>query len=168
MRRIASLERSMAISQEELFSLRSAFIARVPLSVTDVSKLVQIPSDTYFSIDYFDDKAVLASTSPIIIDSKTRKNHTVSGWAVDKEANDLAGGVFLTIDGQIDICAYYGLYRPDVSDSLGNPKFRFSGYNGILPSSILKKGSHALSVKIVTKDGRGYYCPTWKVDFLVD
>lgn len=167
MRRMASVERSMTILQEELLSLRLAFM-REPSSLKDVSELILLPSNTYFSIDYFDGKVVLHSESPILIDSKTNGNHTVSGWAVDKEANDLAGGVFVTIDGQVDICAYYGLDRPDVSDSLKNPRFRFSGYRAVLPSSILKKGFHVLSIKIVAKDGRGYYYPTQKVDFRVD
>jgi predicted SpoU family rRNA methylase len=45
---------------------------------------------------------------------------TITGWAVDEEANSATSTVFIVIDGQIVILTLYGLTRSDVAESLNN------------------------------------------------
>ncbi len=79
------------------------------------------------------------------------------GWALDKQSNDVASAVFVTIDGTIDIPAVYSLDRPDVASYFKDSNFRFSGYLATFSSSILSKGEHTISLKIVSKDGVRYF-----------
>jgi len=79
--------------------------------------------------------------------------------SVDKQMNDVASAVFITIDDGIDIPCLYGQDRQDVAKAYGNPKFRFSGFVGTFGSSILSKGKHAISLKIVSKDRIHFYQP---------
>ena len=132
----------------------------------ELSRLVQIQSPTFSFIDTVNDAIVSEQTSPIVIDLEKEKTITISGWALDREANDVGSEVFITIDGRVDIPANYGIDRSDVSDHFENPRFRFSGYMATFSSSIIERGMHTLSVKIVTKDGRGYYYIDQKVVFL--
>ena len=65
----------------------------------------------------------------------------------------------MTVDGKLDVPALYGLDRPDVAKAFNNPKFRYSGYIATFSSSILGRGDHTISLKIVSKDGKHYYLP---------
>lgn len=76
---------------------------------------------------------------------------------MDQKAGQAAGGVFINIDGQKDIPAIYGLDRSDVARYFNVSTYRFSGFSASFATSLLDKGQHALSVKIVTADKKGYY-----------
>lgn len=95
--------------------------------------------------------------SYIISISQQEESLLILGWAVDQPAQKTAGGVFVSIDGQIDIPLLYGGDRPDVAAYLKDSRYRFSGFATWLATSVVGHGQHVLSFKIVTNDKKGYY-----------
>jgi len=127
--------------------------------VINTSLLIMSHSDTLFYADTLNGKIISQQSSPLVINSSEQKTITITGWAVDKQANDVAFAVFITIDGRIDIPVLYGLDREDVVNYFKNPNYRFSGYIATFSSSVLSEGAHTVSLKIVSKDGVHYYQP---------
>jgi hypothetical protein len=78
----------------------------------------------------------------------------LTGWAVDGLAKKEAGGVDIVIDGKI-YKANYGSDRPDVSEALKFPATR-SGFSLVMPRDFLSSGSHTVSVRVITNDGKNY------------
>ena len=78
----------------------------------------------------------------------------LTGWAVDGLAKKEAGGVDIVVDGKI-YKANYGLDRPDVTEVLKFPATR-SGFSLVMPGNFLSKGSHTVSVRVITNDGKNY------------
>jgi hypothetical protein len=152
---------------------RARFLEENGLSVfskprVNLSALSPIGPDALFWIDTINGKAIAQQPSPIAINASREETITICGWAVDKGANDSALAVFATIDGKLDIPALYGLDRPDVAKAFDNPKFRHSGFMATFSSRILGRGEHALGLKIVARDGRGYYRPEGTVRFAIE
>ena len=137
-------------------------------NMMDLSELADLGPDALFWIDTINGKAIAQQPSPIAINASREETITICGWAVDKGANDSALAVFVTIDGKLDIPAYYGLDRPDVAKAFDNPKFRHSGFMATFSSRILGRGEHTLGLKIVARDGRGYYRPEGTVRFAIE
>lgn len=125
----------------------------------ELEKLPLVEGTTLFYIDTIDGRQSAQQGYHIIIDGQQEKTITVSGWAVDQKAGQAASGVFINIDGQKDILAYYGVDRPDVAAALKNDHYRYSGFLASFPTSTLSEGQHTLSLKIVTADISGYYVP---------
>lgn len=122
-----------------------------------LEKLALAEGTTLFYIDTINGRPPAQQDYRIIIDVQQEKTIAVSGWAVDQKAGVAAGGVFITVDGQEDIPAFYGVDRPDVAASYQNSHYRFSGFLASFPVSTLGDGQHTLSLKIVTADISGYY-----------
>jgi len=80
---------------------------------------------------------------------------TARGWAVDKQSQTPAGGVDIVLDN-IPYGASYGLDRLDVADGQKVAAYRQSGWQFSMPASRLK-GTHALTVRIVSNDRKSYY-----------
>ena len=141
---------------------RAEFLERNKLNVfsepaINLSTLILSSSKTLFALDTMNGKTVSQQTAPLVINSSQQGTITITGWAVDKQANDVASAVFITIDGRIDIPTLYGLDRQDVANYFKNSNFRFSGYIATFSSSILSEGEHIISLKIVSEDGVHYY-----------
>src|SRR5215204_258602 len=93
----------------------------------------------------------------------------VAGWAVDAEAEDVAGGVYLDIDGKL-FPAYYGeigIYRQELADSVGMPPYGGprSWFQRAIPVSEIGTGKHEMSVIVLTRDRERYYQPDKEVSF---
>ena len=86
----------------------------------------------------------------------------LAGWAVDADNESVAGGVYVDVDGKL-FPAFYGAERGDVAKSLGDPSYRYSGFERAIPVSEIGSGTHELSVVILTADRKGYYRPDPKV-----
>jgi len=89
------------------------------------------------------------------------------GWAVDQYAKQAAGRLFITLDDKYDIPAVYGADRKDVADYLKEDNYRFSGYCGTIPASVMDKGNHTLSFKLVSNDNKSYYVSDRKVNIVI-
>lgn len=126
-----------------------------------IDGLFRIDSETDSNIDSVND---MRQPEPIVI-NKGDGAIEIMGWAVDKRADMPASAVFITIDDEMNIPSIYGLERPDVANAHKNRNFRYSGFRASFASSILGDGPHDFTIKIVSKDGSGYYVGSQIVNF---
>jgi hypothetical protein len=80
----------------------------------------------------------------------------VSGWAVEPDATQLAGGVTVVLDGK-SFQATYNLGRGDVADYFHNPGLRSCGFSVVIPGEAVGKGAHEAVVQVVSKDGQTHW-----------
>lgn len=123
----------------------------------NASTLLPSSGSTLFSLEAINEIRAPQPAVPIVVNASKQQTVTLVGWAVDKQANGAASAVFITVDGKLDIPALYGLDREDVANGFKNPNFRYSGFVASFASSILSKGIHTLSLKIVAADGIHFY-----------
>jgi hypothetical protein len=121
-----------------------------------IKDLPLISGSTAYSLDTLDDREIKADQT-VVIDSQSEDSLIITGWAIDQLAGQAAGGVFVSIDGQTDIQAMYGLDSSKVANAHHNKQYRNSGFKASFAKSILTKGQHGLSLKIVTHDQKSYY-----------
>jgi hypothetical protein len=81
---------------------------------------------------------------------------TIAGWAADGDAKKPASGVDVVIDG-VPMQAEYGSSRADVATHFGVPAYGQTGFQFSLPASMLPKGTHSVTVRVIANDGSGYY-----------
>jgi len=91
----------------------------------------------------------------------------IYGWAIDQTAKKAAGAMFITLDDKYDIPAVYGADRKDVADYFKEDNYRYCGYSGAIPASVLDRGSHTLSFKLVSNDNKSYYVSDRKVNIII-
>jgi hypothetical protein len=156
----------------QIIRSKAQFLEKNKLNVfsepaTNTTEMIPNNSDTYFALDTINAIIVSQQTTPIVINSSQQQTITITGWAVDKQANDSASAVFITVDGRTDIATLYGGPRQDVAKAYHNHRFLFSAFLATFASSTLAKGEHALSLKIVSKDKIHCYYPDQRFDILV-
>lgn len=93
---------------------------------------------------------------------------TVTGWAFDQNARTPAGKLFITIDDKYDIPASYGLDRADVAEYFKEKNYRYSGYTAWISPLTLDRGTHTVSLKIVTADDKSYYMSDRKLNIVIN
>ncbi len=128
-----------------------------------LANLVHLSSETFFFIDSINEVA-LQTPPPMPIRIKGDAPITLTGWAVDDTAGNVAGGVFASVDDAMAFPADYGIDRPDVAAALKNPVAQKSGFSVTIPPNALAIGRHTLTIKIVTTDRKSYYAPAQKID----
>ena len=117
--------------------------------------LNSIQESTSYSLDYINNEAV--NQNDAVIDLQDDKDYLiVKGWAIDKKNNNLAGGVYIDINGKL-FPAVYRIPLPDVAKSFNNPLFRLCGFERVIPFYSIGKGEYEVSLKILTKDKKAYY-----------
>lgn len=94
------------------------------------------------------------------IDAVDRKGDfiRITGWAVDEAAADVAGGVYVVVDGK-PFPAFYGTRSESVAERLGDTAFEHSGFERDIPVSGIRSGKPELSVIVVANDGKRCYLP---------
>lgn len=152
------------LQTEQLVAL---FQKNSQLPPLDVRGITFISTNTHLAIDTINGHPLTQNKSPIIIDSGSENTITVTGWAIDKQAQKIAGGVLVSVDRKIDIPAFYGIERPDVANAFKDDKYHFSGFSASFAVSILKKGRHTLSLKIINAAKNGYYEPDKNINLIV-
>jgi hypothetical protein len=133
----------------------------------DTSKLSLKQSNTLFSIDCINSELVSSDLPPVVVNSSVQKTINITGWAIDKEANDVASAVFIVFNNELVIPTHYGVDRPDISQQF-NSKFRFSGFVATFSSSTLEKGEKTFFMIIVGSDGESYYRTDEEIIFVID
>jgi glycosyltransferase involved in cell wall biosynthesis len=118
-------------------------------------------AETLFSVDSLNERIVTQQSVPVVV-ALEQRHLVVTGWAVDREAKDTAGAVYVTIDGE-RYPAHYSSDRKDVADHFGVSQYRYSGFEALIPN--VMEGRHALSLVIVTKDRKSYYAPANTIEF---
>lgn len=127
------------------------------ISAVDTSTLTLTQSNTSSAIESINDVATIGRSTNFTIGSGQYETLTITGWAVDKQAGEVASAVFIVIDNEIRVPVIYGLDRQDVASYFENSNFRFSGFWATFASSILVAGKHSISLEIVSKSGYYYY-----------
>jgi hypothetical protein len=118
-----------------------------------------VKSLTLYDLYSINDRKIDQPSMPFIIDSKLEDTIIITGWAVDSNVKKAAGGLFINVDGQMDLPSLYGIDRKDVSNYYHESNYRYTGFYASFATSGLNKGQHVLSLKIVTADMKGYYQP---------
>ena len=111
--------------------------------------------DLPYSIDLFMGQPVPRDSHAVTV-TKEMETISVIGQAQDKAAQAPVGGVFIEVDGEMDVPSAYGLPRPDVGMSFGAWRHRYSGFEADFATSLLKAGRHSLRVKVVSADRKSY------------
>ena len=137
-----------------------------------LGKLSRVEGPARFGIDAVDNRSPgpgdlqdVASTLPDVQQSlaftvsKDAETITIIGWAIDETLHDAPGGIFVSIDGQVEIPALSGLPRPDVASAFGDDRYISSGFLASFATAAVGQGKHVLSFKAVRADGSGYYEP---------
>lgn len=130
-----------------------------------LSSLSLLPHQACFSIDKINDVEIDQQKQPITI-SSGRDFIIIKGWAIDARAKDLAGGVYLDLDGKL-YPAFYGIKRKDTVKRLRTSSYRYSGFEGAVRTADLGPGLHRLTLKILTGDRKAYYQPEQTVVFAI-
>lgn len=100
---------------------------------------------------------------PVVV-PKGSSSVRVTGWAVDEESGEPAGGVFVEVDGE-RFPAFYGRSRTAgvpkrERAALGvPPRYEFTGFELEVPKAKIQPGEHELSVIVVTADRKEHYRP---------
>jgi glycosyltransferase involved in cell wall biosynthesis len=148
--RLAALERLSQVKH----------LAQSALSLPSLSGLAVLASQSLFSIDTIGED-INQQKEPVVI-SQYQRGLVVRGWAVDARARDLAGGVYLDIDGTL-YPAFYGGIRKDVAEHFQIERYNHSGFQRLVFN--LKPGIHRISLVILSHDRKAYYKPEHSVMF---
>jgi hypothetical protein len=80
---------------------------------------------------------------------------TGSGYAIDQESKNLAGGVDVVIDG-LPFASRYQMDRLDVANYFKNPVYGQAGFAFSLPASLFGRGTHRLALRVIASDKKSY------------
>jgi hypothetical protein len=122
------------------------------------------PSQTQFKIETIDGKRI-ENDSSVTVDGT--REAIIDGWATDSPSRKTAAGVFLVIDGTLEVPAKYGLARNKTAELSGFDRYFFAGFSARIPPSTLAPGTHRLGLKIFTADDRSFYL-TPEIPLLVE
>jgi hypothetical protein len=133
--------------------------------IVDVAQLSNVTTNgqrDFYNVDLVNGRA-LPKERPLLIDASDGEL-TIGGWAVDPQAEVGAAGVYVSIDGKREVQCAYGLERKDVASFYNNPRYAASGWVVSIPPSLLEKGRHTLTLKVLSADRQGYYQPDHGID----
>lgn len=120
-----------------------------------LSGLSEISSSTGYGIDAISGVRVGENPEePVSIPGRSAAL-SVTGWALDSSAEDLAGGVYVEIDGEA-YPAFYGVPRESLAERFG-PELGEAGFTRTISTEEIPPGDHELSLLIVSNDEEGYY-----------
>jgi hypothetical protein len=92
----------------------------------------------------------------------------IAGWAVDMMAQAPASDVLFIVDGKkIYNQPAYGLDSWQPVEKWHNSKYRFSGFNTLIPTKDLSPGWHSLSAKVLSGNGQFLYNTDVAIKFIV-
>ena len=137
---------------------------KIKLQVFDFFKgIEQSHLKTAFSVDVMNENVISKTKQPLVINEKKIK---ITGWAIDQPAQKLASDVIIEIDGK-DYKATLGTERPDVAKFQNNAAYKSSGWKIEIPTSVIGKGEHILTLKIVSDNHLSYFDTKYSLTFLI-
>jgi hypothetical protein len=80
----------------------------------------------------------------------------VQGWAFDGFAREPASAVLIELDGKL-YRADYGAPRMDVAALFKSRALSATGFQWSMPAWKLGSSNHAISIKVLSSDGKGYF-----------
>jgi hypothetical protein len=109
-----------------------------------------------YNLDGMDDQSFEGGKTPLL-DASVNQDHRLYGWAIDGVAQKPASGVVLLIDRKREVAARYGVPRPDVAVALHVPQFANTGFELKIKKGDLPRGTHTVSILILSADGAAFY-----------
>jgi len=122
------------------------------------NRLKPLTTEPTYHLDTIDDK-LIQSEQILMIEANKEKTLRLTGWAIDSIGKAEAGGVLISVDGQIVIPAFCGLSRPDVAKYFNNDNYTLCGFEALLDTAMIGPGQHDLSIKVIAADGKAFYQP---------
>jgi len=141
---------------------RAKHLVQSAISLPSLSNLPVLTGEPLFSIDTVGED--IDDERHSIMISQYHRAIVIRGWAVDARARDVAGGVYVEVDG-VPYPAFYGENRGDVAEHFQIDRYRFSGFQR--PVLNLKPGIHRVSAIIVSHDRKSCYRPNNAVEFSI-
>ncbi len=134
--------------------------SRPPALPPPLSELSSVPSTTLSEVESVSGIGVDQGDQPISIPAE-EPFIEVRGWAIDAEAEDVAGGVYVDVDGKL-FPALYGMAKEGsdaraLDDHYGNPFDRQAVFERAIPVSDIGTGAHELSIVVLSNDKERYY-----------
>jgi hypothetical protein len=131
------------------------------LGSTWTSRFKKKRAETPHYIDTLNEKPIRNEEIPCV---ESDDVVTIGGWAVDIEARTTAGGVIVKVDDK-SFLPQYGFQRDDVALMLREPQYRNSGFVASIPVSAFEKGTHTVSIYILSNDRKSYYASPRQFQF---
>ncbi len=104
-----------------------------------------------FSFDWIN-KQQITKGENIITDGDIQ----IVGWAMDPDAKETPGKVFVTLNGVL-FTTETGIARDDVAAYFNNPAYQKSGFRAKFARASLQPGVYSVGLRVVGKDGKSYY-----------
>lgn len=130
-----------------------------------LSALSQVSGRTLSGVETIANIEVNPQNQPVVV-PKSTPFIEITGWAVDERAKDVAGGVYVDIDGKL-FPAFYGERKKGIARRFDVPAYEYSGFERAIPTSEIGPGTHTLSIVVLTSDRKRYYLPDREVVFEV-
>ena len=151
---LAESERYIAID------LRAVPKSAAPVKVEDLPSgplTASVPAcgrDPVFSLDLIGTTRGPFTANPVSVSAS--RDLVVSGWAIDDLHQAAAAHVDVVIDQKL-FSASYGIDRSDVSAYFKVPAYLASGFTARISAQQLAKGSHTLSIRVLSHNRTCYY-----------
>lgn len=155
---LANLYSDVKLVRDDAVILKQYNLSVFSEPALNPNNLALIAGDTPCSVDTINGVTPSQDTNyTVVINSQNETTLTITGWAIDQQAHQAAGGVLISVDGQKDIPAFYGLDRPDIAEFFKGSGYQLSGYSASFATSALERGQHTLFLKIIAANGKSYY-----------
>lgn len=122
-----------------------------------IADMPLLSKDTLYNIDCINTIERPVQEEIIIINKTDTPYVTLSGWAIDSQHNSLAKAVFISLDDSIYVPAWYMRERTDVARYFNNSALKDSGFWASINIKEFTVGKHTLTLRIVSREGDGYY-----------
>jgi hypothetical protein len=141
---------------------KAKFLQEYNLSVfasqrTDIHGIGKLNATTLSAIDTINGVPVTVQGAPVRVNPANTTGIGISGWAVDQMGNSGAAAVFINLNDQTDVPALTHGVRKDVAAYFHNDNYLYSGYTAFFSTGLLRNGTNSVSLKILDRDGTGYY-----------
>ncbi len=152
---IAQTKRYVALDIRALVGASPISLTPLPRKLVPASRaLGSCGSQTPTNIDQIGELMAPFAEKPIHLSGSG--GFRVVGWAVDRKLEAVALAVDVVID-TTPFPSLYGLDRRDVAEYFKQPAYNSSGFASDIPRDVLEKGTHMLSLRVVSSDGACYY-----------
>jgi len=128
----------------------------VPVHASDLSAMKLQPSRMTFAASSINGKYITTPGVMIVSPVAANVSVTLEGYAVDTDREALLGDVVISVDGNYDFPAVYGIPRPDIASYLQNAKYLNSGFTAELPRSLITEGKHSITFKLINANRATY------------
>ncbi len=115
--------------------------------------LTQINQPTNYHVDRINGIQIDEVAQPVRLNQRYLQ---IAGWAFDAVSMKPASSVYIDIDGKF-FKANYGLSKESVAEKFNNNDLANCAFEAKVDSRITGKGTHKLSLKIISADGSSYF-----------